>query len=68
MKYYVVRKEFDGAKVYPHGFYRSPFHLVGGELLTLMEIDKLHVPDYMVNEIDIPKSRTFKQFDIRWQF
>lgn len=68
MKYWKVKREYDACKVFPNGVYRSPYYLVGDELLTAMEMDKFKVPDYMVTKVEMPRTRTYIQFGVRWGY
>lgn len=59
MKYYRVKCGEWGYSVNPN------FTLLNNELLTRAEVKKLGVPDKILTEVELPKSKTYTMFGVR---
>jgi len=61
MKYYRVKAAFDGKYNIT-----GKIELIGGELYTKKEMEKLHIRKYMCDEVEIPKSKIYWNFGGRF--
>ena len=70
MLYYRVKKEFDNYPRYAYnnrGFLTIDSALVAGELYTELERQHVAVKDFVFEKIDIPKTRTYWNFGVRFE-
>ena len=67
MEFFKVLEKYDNTRYYKktkNGLKYAGF-LVGNELLTIKEREKINLPDFMFERVNVPKNKTYWFFGAR---